>query len=398
MYRFHLFGSISKLKINKNLTILYLAGFILAISSAVPAYINSSFIENFVSARYVGLFFIGANIATFITMLSFPALIRKVSNLLSAKLMMLLNIISLMALIISPAPIYLFLFFILMWISSNLLWINMDIFVESFTKNCNTGKTRAVYFTFMNLGWILSPMLASKLVIAENYFNLVYLFAAFLLVLFYLIIVFNEKKVDKKITYDKLNIINTIKDFWKNLNLRGIYFVSFFLNLFFSSAVVYIPIYLNQTMGFDWAILGIMFSIMLIPFVLIEVPAGIIADKYIGEKEIITAGLIILIISLLLFFFVKSSNPFVWGSILFFSRIGSALVESMRESRFFKIVDAENVSYINFLRTSYPLGYLVGSGLGVLILSFFDIQYLFLFIAVLFLYSFYFVYIIKDSK
>lgn len=386
------------LKIKKSLAVLYIAGFILAISTAFPAYINSNFIKNVVDIRYVGLFFVASNIATFFAMLFFPTVIRKIGNLLSAKLMMLVNIISLMFLIIFPGPFWLFVFFISMWVSSNLLWINMDIFVEIFTKNANTGKTRAIYFTFMNLGWIFSPILATRLVIAENYYNLVYLSSAFLILFFYFIIVFNEKRVDKSIGYDKLKIRETIIGFFKNLNLQGVYFTSFFLSLFYNSAVVFIPIYLHVNLGFDWKTLGIMFSIMLIPFILIQIPAGIIADKYLGEKEMMTAGFLILIISLLLFFFVKSTSPLIWGSILFFSRIGAALIEAMRESRFFKIVDAKNISYINFLRTSHPLGYLVGSGLGVLLLSFYEVQYLFLFLAIIFLYSFYFIYIIKDSK
>ncbi|MFA7365333.1 MAG: MFS transporter, partial [Patescibacteria group bacterium] len=376
----------------------YLAGFMLAISTAFPAYINSNFIETFVATKYVGLFFVAANVITFFAMLFFPSIIRKFSNIISAKVMMLINIVSLMALMVSPSPVILLIFFVLMWASSNLLWINMDIFVESFTENESTGKTRAIFFTFMNLGWILSPMFASMLVISPDYYNLVYLAAAFLILVYYFVVVSNEKKVSVAVEYDKLNIIQTVTDFWKNLNLRGVYFVSFFLNLFFSSAVVFIPIYLHNAIGFGWSTLGIMFSIMLIPFVLIEIPAGIIADKYLGEKEMTYAGLAIILVSLLLFFFTKSTSPLVWGSILFLSRIGAALIEAMRESRFFKIVDAENVSHINFLRTSYPLGYLVGSGLGVFILSFYDIQYLFLFLAVLFLFSFYFVFIIKDSK
>ena len=92
MYRFHLFGKISNFKIKKSLIILYLAGFVLALSSAFPAYINSSFIENFVDTRMVGLFFVAANIATFFAMLFFPSMIRKFSNILSSKLVMLLNI------------------------------------------------------------------------------------------------------------------------------------------------------------------------------------------------------------------------------------------------------------------------------------------------------------------
>lgn len=398
MYRFHLFGRISDVKIKKELAVLYLAGFMLALSTAFPAYINSNFIENFVSTKNVGLFFIAANVATFFAMLFFPAMIRKLNNLISAKAMMLVNIIALMALMVAPSPILALIFFILMGTSSNLLLINMDIFVESFTENSNTGKTRALFFTFMNLGWILSPMLASMLVVPPDYYNFVYLVAAFLVLIYYFIIVFNEKRVNVPVKYDKLKIKQIIVDFWRDSNLKGVYFISFFLNLFFSSAVVYIPIYLSNTIGFSWSVLGVMFSVMLIPFALFEIPAGIIADKWLGEKELTYAGLSIIIISLLLCFFTSSTSPLVWGAILFLSRIGSALIESMRESRFFKIVDAGNVSHINFLRTSYPLGYIIGSGLGVLVLSFYEVQYLFLFLAVLFLFSFYFCCIIKDSK
>ncbi|MDD3711392.1 MAG: MFS transporter [Patescibacteria group bacterium] len=385
-------------KKNRSLIILYIAGIFLAISGALPAYINSSLIENVVSVRSVGLFFSLANIATFFAMLFFPRAIRRFGNLFSAQIMMLINFVSLVLMVLSPLSLWLFIFFISMWVSSNLIWVNMDIFVESFTKNTNTGKTRATYFTFMNLGWIISPFLASCLVISDDYYNLVYWASALALLFFYIIIISNKKRVNKKVSFDRLKVLETVSIFWKNLSLRGIYFVSFFLNLFFNSAVVFIPIYLHTNLGFEWGTLGIMFSIMLLPFLFIEIPAGIIADKYLGEKEMMFIGLLIIMTSLLLFFFVKSTNPFVWGSILFFSRLGAALIESMRESSFFKIINAKHVSQINFLRTSYPLGYLVGSGLGALILSFYPVQYSFLFLAVLFLFSFYFVYIIKDSK
>lgn len=397
-YRFHLFGKMSNLKINSSLLILYSAGFFLSLTSNFSAYINSSFIENLVSVNVVGWFFVGANIASFFAMIYFPKVIRKIGNLKATKVMILINIISIMGLMMGPSALWLFIFFVSMWTSANLIWINMDIFVESFTENFNTGKTRAVFFTFMNLGWIIAPTIATRLVIGESYYNLVYLGSAILLLVFYFIIKLNEGRVSRVIDFDKLKIKETVVSFWKDLNLRGIYFTSFFLNLFYSIVVVFMPIYLHRTIGFDWTTLGIIFSVMLIPFVLVEIPAGIIADKYLGEKELLFTGFSILTIALVLFFIVKSPSPIIWGFLLFFSRVGAALVEAMRESRFFKIVDAENISYINFLRSSYPLGYLVGSGLGVLILTFYPVQYLFLFLAIIFLYSFYFVYIIKDSK
>jgi predicted MFS family arabinose efflux permease len=185
---------------------------------------------------------------------------------------------------------------------------------------------------------------------------------------------------------------------WQNKNLRGIFFISLLLQLFFSSAVIYIPVYLHQNLGFDWSTLGIMFSFMLIPFIVFEIPAGWLADKYWGEKEILSIGLGIITIALFLFFIVEKADPFLWGGILFLSRIGAALVETMRESYFFRIVKANDINQINFFRTTIPLGYLLGIIVAGLVISFYPLEYLFLFVALIMITSFFWVYILKDSR
>jgi len=398
MYRCNFLGDFSHFKFNKSLILLYIAGFVLAVATSTTAYINSSFLETFVDLKYISLFFVAANVVTFFAMLFFSKLIKKTGNFTAAKLMIIIGALSLLGLIGGFSPWLLLLFFISMWVSFNLLWINMDIFVESFTSNINTGKTRALFFTFMNIGWIFTPIISTRLVVGENYYNYVYLFSAAVLIFFYILIHLFKKKISKKIVFNKKSIKRIIIEFWKDKNLKGLYMVSFFLNLFFGVVVVYIPIYLHTYIGFDWSTLGLIFSFMLIPFILIEIPAGIIADKYIGEKEMLFVGLGILTLCLFLFGSVKSTSPLLWGALLFFSRVGAALVEAMRESRFFKIVDAEDIGHINLLRSTSPLGYLISASLGAVILFWYNIPILFLLLSVLFLFSFYFVYIIKDSK
>lgn len=398
MYRYGLMGNLSNFRMNKSLLVLYVAGFILAIATAITSYINSSFIETFVGLQYTGFFFIAANITTFLAMLAFPSMIKRLGNFTTTRIVLIAAIVSALGLISGVSAWFLLPFFITMWASFNLLWINLDIFVESFTSNANTGKTRAVFFTFINIGIIFAPLLSTRLVINGNYYNYIYLLSASVLLFFYFLMNKFRNRVSKNIFFKQKSIKQTIKDFWNNKSLKGIYGISFFLNLFFSVVIVYIPIYLHHQIGFSWSILGLMFSFMLLPFILIEIPAGIIADKYLGEKEMLFVGSIILTLCLFLFGTVGLKSPFFWGFLLFISRIGAALIESMRESRFFKIVDAGDVSYINFLRTSYPLGYLIGTTLGVILLQWYSIPYLFIFISFIFLFSFYFISIIKDSK
>ena len=177
-----------------------------------------------------------------------------------------------------------------------------------------------------------------------------------------------------------------------------LFFISFLLQLFYSSAVIYIPFHLLHNLGMSWEVLGPLFSLMLIPFLLIEIPAGVIADQYIGEKEMLIAGFAILSISLFLFYYISVPLVWLWAIVLFLSRIGAALVEAMRESYFFKIVDAKDLIDINLFRITGPLAYIVSSALSIVVLYFFTLDYLFLFLSIIMLMGLTFSAGLRDTK
>jgi Na+/melibiose symporter-like transporter len=273
----------------------------------------------------------------------------------------------------------------------------MDILVESFSANNSTGRTRTFYFTCINLGWIFSPLLASYLISIGEY-TLTFFVSALLVIPVFIILFYQQKNLKDKVKYSKEKLSLVMKKMWHNKNLRGIFFVALLLNLFYSCAVVYVPIYLHDSLGMDWKILGPIFSLMLVPFILIEIPAGIIADKYIGEKELLFSGFAIITCSLFLFYSITTPTIWLWAAVLFASRVGAALVESMRETYFFKIVDAKDVDYINIFRITGPLGYVIGAGIAVITLFFLPLQYLFLILTIIMLSSFFFVFSLKDTK
>ncbi len=379
------------------LKIIYLLGFLLAISTALPSYVESSYINQFVNIRWVSICFIIANFVTFFAIIFFPRLIKKFSNYKATLLILSLSFISLIFMAISTTAWQVFISFALLLINFCLIWINMDIFVEGFSANKSIGQTRTIYFTFINLGWIFAPAISGYIIKNWGY-RPIYLVAALLLIPFIFIFHHKSKNLEDTFNYQKPEIKKTFAKIWQDKNLRGIFFIAFFLQLFYATAVVYVPIHLTQGLGISWESLGIICSIMLIPFLIFEIPAGIIADKYIGEKEILTGGLTILIISLCLFFGVRSNNIVLWAGILFFSRVGASLVEAMRETYFFKIVTVKNVDLINFFRSTQPLAYIFGSLLSIILLKYLPLTYFFLIIAIIFLCGYYFIYIIKDTK
>lgn len=381
----------------KSLTLLYLLGTILAVATALPAYIQSSFLGTMFSLSWVSIFFASANLVTIIAILFFPRLIKKLGNILTTEFILILFILSLLGMSLFTNPAIIFFIFLLLNISSNLIWINMDILVENFSENATTGLTRTIYFTAINLGWIIAPTLSSYIVGNGGYYW-VFMAAAICLIPFLIILIKNSSLIRCTENYQIKTIKQSFRALWNNSNLRGIFFIAFLLNIFFSSAVVYIPIYLHLNLGFDWATMGIMFSVMLLPFIIFEIPAGWLADKFWGEKEILTTGISIIILALLLFFSVKELNAWLWGAMLFFSRVGASLVEAMRETYFFKIVDAKDISYINFFRITGPLGYLAGTVLAGIIIIFYPLEYLFLFVALIMTTAYAFIYTLKDTK
>ncbi len=386
-----------RLNNNLNLIILYFIGLVLAVSAALPAYVQSNFLNQFVDLNTLSLFFIIANTFTVLSIIFFPKLIKKLSNFSLTKLIMALHALSLIGLAFTGSATTALISIILFTVSTNLLWINMDVLIEAFSKDSSTGKTRTIYFTFINIGWIISPSISSYLVKIGDY-KLTFLIAAFLILPVLFLFNYQRKNLKDKISYSKEKMSEVIKKTWKNKNLRGIFFVALLLQVFFNTAVVYLPIYLHQNLGISWAELGLMFSIMLIPFLVFEIPAGIIADKYLGEKEILFLGFTILVISIFLFFYLESVNFWIWASVLFFSRVGAALIEAMRETYFFKIVNAKDLGYINIFRVANPLGYIIGSSFAMATLVFLPLNYLFLIISLIMLSGIYFVASIKDTK
>jgi MFS family permease len=383
-------------KPKNSLIVLYLMAFFLALAGALPAYIQSSFLETYVGLSAVNWFFIIANAISIIAILFFPQAIKRFGNYLTTGLVSLMFLVALTGLgLCNTAPL-IFLFFILMQIAINLIWINMDIFVKSFSSISSTGRIRAIYFTVINFAWIVSPTISAWLISLSGYYG-AFLGAAFLIIPFLIIFLLKGSQIDGHQNY-KTSFLKSLKEMYKNHNLRGAFWLAMLLNVFFNAAVVFIPIYLNRVIGFSWTELGLVFSLMLIPFMFVEIPAGFIADKYLGEKEMFGVGFVIIIVCLCFFTISTSNNIWFWAALLFISRIGAALVEAMRESYFFKIVSNKDVDKINLFRTAIPFGYLVGSLISLITLIFFPISYIFLITAIFTCSAFPFLAIIKDTK
>jgi MFS family permease len=124
---------------------------------------------------------------------------------------------------------------------------------------------------------------------------------------------------------------------------------------------------------------------MLLPFILFEIPLGRLADKWCGEKEIMTLGLFIMGTSLLIIPFIQIPNILYWTILLFCSRVGASMVEVTAESYFFKHVSKSDTGLISIFRLTQPTAYIVGPIIGAFCIAFLPFEAMFFILALVIL-------------
>jgi MFS-type transporter involved in bile tolerance (Atg22 family) len=131
------------------------------------------------------------------------------------------------------------------------------------------------------------------------------------------------------------------------------------LHVFYAWTVIYIPLYLTNHIGFSWGEVGIILSIMLLPFIIFQIPIGRMEDKYHDEKHVLVLGFSIMAASFMLIPFIHEKSLVLWAAVLFVSRIGASIVEVSSESYFFKHINPSNAGFISFFRMTRALPFFV---------------------------------------
>jgi MFS family permease len=380
----------------KNRKIIFLAGFLFAIPLAITSYINSSFLEAYIGPYYVGVVYIVASVIAIIGLTQMPRILNRLGNYSAILLFSFTSFISLLSLALSTKGYILIPAIVLYFISTDIIIASLDIFVEDFSKSSNIGKFRGLYLMVINFSWVIAQMLSGS-IIAKSSFHGIYLFSAgFIFLVSVVLILFLRDFKDPQ--YQKVPILKTMRVFLKNKSLSKIYLINLILKFFFAWMVIYTPIYLHEYLGFGWENIGFIFTIMLIPFVLLDYPLGRLSDK-IGEKKLLIAGFLITIFFTLIIPFIALPTIWLWALVLFGTRVGAGTIEVMAESYFFKEVSERNSDEISFFRNTYPLSFVIAPIVAIPVLLFVPaFQYLFFVLSAIMLAGLFITLRLKDIK
>ncbi|MFZ2621056.1 MAG: MFS transporter [Minisyncoccia bacterium] len=383
-------------KQGKLLNTLFLSNIFISFHYALIIYVNSSYLNNFFSETQVSTLYILGSIIDTVLLLYASKILEKIGNYKFIIYTVLIEFIATLVIAISNSPFFIGLFFLTHMVVISLIYFNMDIFIENVSKDESiTGSVRATYMTIANITIFLSPLLVSAILINNNYFY-VYLTSSIFMIPLY----FFAKRFKKigGVKVHHIKIKETILEYIKNSDLYNIFVSQFLLQFFYAYMIVYTPLYLTKYIGFSWQEVGIMFTIMLLPFVLLEIPVGELSDLKYGEKEFLTVGFIIIGLSTIFISFITAKVFWIWATALFITRIGASLVEASSESYFFKQVDKNKTDLISFFRISRPVSFIVAPLLATLALEFIPFQYIFIIIGSIMIVGAHYSLALKDTK
>lgn len=373
---------------------IFVANFFFSIHFAATLYINSSFLGHFFSPSTVGwLYLLGALGNVFFL---FKA--EKMLNVLGSKGFLLFfttaTLVSTIGAALATTPFMAIASFLVYASVSMMIYYSFDIMLEEVTKEKSTGTTRGIYLTITNAAIMGGPLLVA-LAGDNNNFKDLYILSAYFLIPIFLLMIFSlrtKRGIERYLSLD-LPI-----DIWLKLkNVRGVTLARTVLEFFFAIMVIFVPIYLHKEIGFTWQQIGGIFTFMLLPFVLFEWPAGELADKKYGEKEIMFSGFVILCLSVLIMPYIGGSLV-TWAIVLFVSRIGASLIEITTDSYFFKQVEPHHIGIISIYRLSRPTGLILGSGIGALSNALLHQNSIFLVLAIAILFGIRQSYLLVDTK
>ena len=379
------------------LSVLFILAFFFSVNMALTSYINSSFLEQFASPKVLGLIYMAGSALTLFILLKLPFILTKIGNYKMILGFIALSIISLSFFSFFGSTLWVIIFFIIYMMTNSIIYASLDEFVEYYSKVSKVGSIRGVYFTIQNIGWIASPFLAGVLVETIG-FRVPYTVALVAMIIMFFGVLFWLHTYRDPKYFEHVRFKRLISDVKKYPGVYGSYWVNVILNFFYAWMIVYAPIYLHETIGFGWETIGIMFTVMLVPFIVLQFPLGRLADKYIGEKEIMITGLCIMAVSVVGVGLLNSTNPIIWGALLFLTRIGASATEIAIETYFFKQVTPTDTGFLGFYRSAHPVSYILGTLVASLLLLIMPMQYIFFVLAFIILIGVYFASKLIDTK
>lgn len=350
---------------NKLLIVTYLLTILYALHYGIPLYATSSFLHQYYGSSIVSMLYMIGSFAALFGSIHISRYMRKFHTYSFMAGLVIGEIVVTTAFGLSQSPLLIGVFFVLHFLLQTLLYICLNIYIESFSKHADTGSIRGLFLTLLNVGILISPVIGGAILTLYS-FPALYIIASLLLLPFMVLTRTYLYHIEEPV-YERLDMFQAFRQAWKNKNLRAALVAEFIVQCFYAVMIIYSPIYL-ATIGIPLTVyMTIIIPFALTPLVILPYELGLLADTKWGEKELLIGGLLILALTTFLCVIVRTPDTTLWILILIASRVGAACVETMAFAYFFKKISPEEASLTALFSNTLPVATITIGGIGILV-------------------------------
>ncbi len=383
---------------NKLLLVTYAMTFLYALHYAIPLYATSSYLHKYFNSSIVSAVYATGSVLALIASLSVSKSIKRFHTYQFTFGIALAEILVVLLFGHTENLYLLPLLFTIHFVLQILLFICLNIFIESFSMHAKIGSIRGLFLAVLNLGILMSPLIGGT-ILSLSTFSTLYTITALILVP-YLFFLHRYLNHIKEPAYHSVDVFAAATKAFRNKNLRAAIIAEFVVQSFYAVMIIYSPLYLT-TIGIPLTTyLSIILPLALLPLVILPYELGFLADKKFGEKEMLIIGLLILVVTTFLCVIITTPDIRIWTLVLLASRVGASFVETMAFSYYFKKVDVQDPSLTALFINMHGVGTLVVGTVGMLVAPFLGErpQLMFVILGCAILWSISYVLPMRDSR
>ena len=352
--------------------------FLLGFSQSVLLYVMSTYFKQAAGMENVGSFYFIAYAILFVALLNLHKAARRFGNVNVFFLAVFFKLVAI-AVLANLSPSWFGIFLMMLYvIFAGVEWVSLDAILESYSCDQESGRIRGKHLAIFNAGILLGPFISTRLLDRFDFSGIfIFLLIFNSIVFIYVLLKLRTSNSHFQSTVSTRELFRKIK---KRPDVMHIYYISFVLEFFYALMIIYTPIYLID-LGLSWAQIGTIFTFMLLPFVVLQYPAGILADRHKNEGKSLIYAVMLVFVCVVGVYLTNSVSVLVWSLLLFGTRVGAALIEILRDSYFYRRIDGDDVDLIDFFRTSLPMGYVVAAISSFIVIQLFSVSAVFVLVA-----------------
>lgn len=376
---FYKHGSLSTGTRHIHFGYVYLLAVIFSYHTLLVAYSTSSFLGQYVTPTAVGMLHGAGALGSIAIFLAFPRLLNRFGNVAVGSVVMILSVILLLSLALGGHPLLIIPTLALFLAINPLVYLVIDVFSETLIGKSegDTGKKRGLTLSLMSAAAVFAPLSMGYLMGTGNDYTQLFFASAGVGLIFLALVVGVFRQF-----YDPVYDVPAIKPLliatWENKNIATVIASHFLLQLFFAWIIIYIPLYFTSVLHFTWQEIGVIIATGLLSYVVFEYPTGVIADRYLGEQEMMSVGFLIIAVTTASLGVISGLGVLGFMVLMFINRFGASLVEVTTESYFFKQIDGGDASLMSVFRLLRPAANVVGAIFGAVMLGFFSFELFFI--------------------